>query len=574
MAPKSKPKGKSAARSAGSAADRALDKVQYTVDYDNVLADPPALRGHLDPLYRHPVEAETIRGRQVQKLQEAATKGGERLKAVGEHLAFVARQADPNRPGADYTNLSPYMEALEQLPIHQRQVILEAAGNPDVFMPALNKEMPELAIGQGESNWADDLFSGSPEQAPPDAQEQPVFAQSLGDVQDPDTKPGVVYEDGPYESRDQHPPEYRYSTYAGSQAARDQFRLEGRAARASGGLEQNPLIYDQMAEIKKIEKAGFSPTLPPVVGQRGGLPKLTIENDPSRGAYVAGRPDIMTVGTGAIGGDTPRWSDRKPLPIDIEVERRMTPARDKTVAKIESLIERAAMGDDTAIVDLDTLYPRWRAVLPEVDADGNVAYTGRPPSGQLLGGLIANAASIGDPTFPQRAAAMLDRSIQAQASLPPSNPKAMQYAQMRLTPSQDGIRFLSERARGGGPFPLFSDTNVPAYQAAPEAPGDASWADDLTGGATDPATGQIDPGEAWADQLFAEEAASQAGSMPPPAGDNWADQLDTAPPQDAPQGGNWADDLFTEEGPGNQDLSAFDTMNRRRAYNPLAALLA
>jgi hypothetical protein len=562
----------------------------YDVDYESLDNPPAALMRHIDPLYRHPVESETIRGRQVQKLQEAVQSGGDKLKSVGDHFAFVAAQADPNKPGADFTNLAPYMEALEQLPLHQRKIILEAAGNPAVFAPVLDKEMPALTIGQGDTSWADDLFGGeaSPATAEP---EQPVFASSLGDVQDPDTQPGVVYSDV-YEDRGQHPPEYRYSTYAGSDVARDNFRLEGRAARASGGLENHPLIYDQMQELARIKKAGFEPTLPP---PGVSVPLSQIENDPVRGAHIGGHPQIMTVGTGVVGTRQPLWGPRKPLSVDIEVERRMRPALDKTVSKIEELADRAAYGDAEAIVDLDRLYPRWRAVLPEVDAAGNVTPATRPPSGQLLGGLIANAANIGDPTFPERVAGLLDRSIQAQASLPPSTDMARKYAAMQLTPSRDGIKYLSGIAQSGQPpFPFFADTNVPAYRAAPEA---ADWADDLFG-ASDPATGQIDAGEAWADQLFAEEAASAAGEVPPsPAGDaGWADQLDAPAPQAPSDGGmgwadesfgtdfaapepqspsdtNWADDFSMYGGPATQGFAALDTMNRRRA-NPLAALLA
>lgn len=568
----------------------------YSVDYESLDNPPKALRGHIDPLYRHPVEAETIRGRQVQKLQEAVQKGGEKLQSVADHLAFVAAQADPNKPGADFTNLDPYMEALEQLPLHQRKAILDAAGNPAVFAPVLDKEMPALTIGQGDTSWADDLFAGDAATAP-ETPEQPVFASSIGDAQDPDTQPGVVFNDV-YEDRSQHPPEFKYSTYAGNDAARS-FRLEGRAARGSGGPDKHPLIYDQMQEIARIKKAGFEPTLPPVVGGRGGTPRLTVEIDKKkRQASVAGRPDIMTVGTGVVPGSLgPVWSARKPHSIDIEVERRMRPALDKTVSKIEELADRAANGDAEAIVDLDRLYPRWRAVLPEVDADGNVTPSTRPPSGQLLGGLIANAGNVGDPTFPQRVASLLDRSIQAQASLPPSTDKARHYAAMQLTPGSDGIKYLSGLAKSGQyPFPLFADTNVPAFRAAPEA---ADWADDLVG-PSDPVSGQIDAGEAWADQLFAEEAAKAAPDAQPAMGDdaNWADQLDMPAAQPLPQQDsgmgwadeslgtdfvapeppssdtNWADDFSMYGDPAIQGFAALDTMNRRRAQNPLAALLA
>lgn len=694
----------------------------YSVDYESLDNPPKALRGHIDPLYRHPVEAETIRGRQVQKLQEAVQKGGERLQSVADHLAFVAAQADPSKPGADFTNLAPYMEALEQLPVHQRKIILDAAGNPAVFASVLDKEMPALTIGQGDTSWADDLFAG--EAAPAqDAPEQPVFASSIGDVQDPDTQPGVVYSDV-FEDRSQHPQEFRYSTYAGSKTARDKFRLEGRAARASGGLDEHPLIYDQMQEIKRIEKAGKIPVLPPVGKPvkhdllRGASPqsysalvreiervrdipvdpqRFDAENDyvapPSRplnfidvlpddvsgrmtgrrhqlrltgpeelagtagppepvdrmagvdsrtpfeeriptvfrtqaekdgalatlqsrlseierriaaipddleqrrAAYVPQETEVLTVGTGAVGERTPLWSEKKPFSLDIEVERRMRPALDKTVAKIEDLADRAAYGDANAIVDLDRLYPRWRAVLPEVDADGNVTPSTRPPSGQLLGGLIANAANIGDPGFSRRVADILDRSIRAQASLPPSTDMARQYAAMQLTPGRDGIKYLSGLAKSGQyPFPFFADTNVPAFRAAPEA---ADWADDLVG-PSDPVSGQIDAGEAWADQLFAEEAAKAAPDAQPAMGDdaNWADQLDMPAAQPLPQQDsgmgwadeslgtdfvapeppssdtNWADDFSMYGDPAIQGFAALDTMNRRRAQNPLAALLA
>lgn len=567
----------------------------YSVDYESLDNPPKALLGHIDPLYRHPVEAETIRGRQVQKLQEAVQKGGEKLQSVADHLRFVAAQADPSKPGADFTNLAPYMEALEQLPLHQRQAILDAAGNPAVFASVLDKEMPALTLGQGDTSWADDLFGG--EAAPAqDAPEQPVFASSIGDVQDPDTKPGVVYSDV-YEDRSQHPQEFKYSTWAGNETARDKFRLEGRAARASGGLENHPLIYDQMQEIARIEKAGLQPRLPP---PDVSVPFSQLETTPGRGTHIAGAPDIMTVGTGVIGTRQPLWSARKPFSVDIEAERRMRPALDKTVSKIEDLADRAAYGDAEAIIDLDRLYPRWRAVLSEVDADGNVTPSARPPSGQLLAGLIANAANVGDPAFPQRVASLLDRSIQAQASLPPSTDMASKYAAMQLTPGREGIRYLSGLAKSGQyPFPFFADTNVPAFRAAPGASEATDWADDLVG-ASDPASGQIDAGEAWADQLFAEEAAKGAADAQPAMdGDTgWADQLDTpaaqpTPQQDSDMGWadeslgtdfvapeppssdtNWADDFSMYGGPATQDFAALDTMNRRRAQNPLAALLA
>lgn len=604
----------------------------YSVDYESLDNPPP---GAMNPLSRHPIEAETIRGRQVAKLKDALKKGGAPLQSIADHLAFVAAQADPSKPGTDYVNLAPYMEALEQLPVHQRKIILDAAGNPAVFAPVLDKGMPDSPPAGGDTSWADDLMDDgdddwatalAPSPAPVEAQPAPT----LGDVQAPPDPSAAI--DGQYSSANDMPMALRYSTWAGSDTRRA-MRMEKRAeADRVSNLNTSPLVYDQMAEYNAAVKAGKVPVLPPVrnpvsrnmlsganlqsframldeIERVQGMPvdpqRFDAENDfvppPSQPlnfidvlpdnvsgrmtgrrhqlrltgpdelagtaapsepvdrmagvdsrtpfeerfpavfrtqqekdgalALLQGRlaeierrieaiPDdlaarraalppietqVLKVGTGAVGDKMPVWSERKGWDIDKEVDRRMRAASGKTLLTLDEAAQ-AFESDPSVTWDLDTYYPRWRARLSEVDANRNVTPASRPPSGMLLAGLIADAAGITDPDWPASVAPVLETSIKAQASLPPSTDDARKYADMVLSPAAGGpgIEYLAEVARTGNqPFPFFTDLNVPMWTPSGSAADDLSWADDLSDSA--PATAAVAPdtgGDSWADDLF------------------------------------------------------------------------
>jgi hypothetical protein len=154
-------------------------------------------------------------------------------------------------------------------------------------------------------------------------------------------------------------------------------------------------------------------------------------------------PDtVVTTGTSQRPGA--RWSGKKPLEIEREVQRRNLGAYEKVIVPLYqktapvrkeyqfegvSEAEAEASGlfsapiDNEATVDLDQMFPWWRTPWALVDAEGNYSYPNMMPSGQHVTAMIRSLFSIEDPDFMERITPLIERSIAA-APDQPSTPEA------------------------------------------------------------------------------------------------------------------------------------------------------
>ncbi len=84
--------------------------------------------------------------------------------------------------------------------------------------------------------------------------------------------------------------------------------------------------------------------------------------------------------------------------------------------------------DPNATVDLDRLFPWWRARVPEMDARGRYRYPARLPSAEWLTGMIKGVFVVSDQDFMQRMAPLIQRSIEAAPPVPAKGSPAAAYA--------------------------------------------------------------------------------------------------------------------------------------------------
>jgi hypothetical protein len=198
-------------------------------------------------------------------------------------------------------------------------------------------------------------------------------------------------------------------------------------------------------------------------------------------------PDtVVTTGTSQRPGA--RWSGKKPLEIEREVQRRNLGAYEKVIVPLYqktapvrkeyqfegvSEAEAEASGlfsapiDNEATVDLDQMFPWWRAPFALVDAEGNYSYPNLMPSGQHITAMIRSLFSIEDPDFMERITPLIERSIAA-APDQPTTPDAAAY--------WNGEPFLAspsmEKAARAGvgsqdyPYPVYGERAVQRPPAA------------------------------------------------------------------------------------------------------------
>lgn len=372
-----------------------------------------------------------------------------------DEMAELVRRAEIESKDDGGAVVANVASALMRLNPEDRMTVLRRAGRPALFEPLLEAELPEPDAGgldraaQTESDrksLAQARVSG--EQAETFSVDQLPLAQ----------RPSSFFVE-PDRTSKRGNPVRSSETYKGHKPKEGNAPLDVQARRGarggSGGLtdediedfgmtEAAPstrgtakkrLADDQITQAKAIQKRGMTPTLPRVVRSKKKDASFT----------EADGPAVLTKGTSQRKGG--KWSGRSTaLEIEDEVARRNRSQIEKVVSLLyektqpvrldnERVIatgEAAADAglspvalDGTETIDLDEVFPWWRARFAQLDSRGRYQYPARMPTAEFITGMIQGLYGVADRDFLRRVTPLIQRSIDAAPDTPALRQKAM-----------------------------------------------------------------------------------------------------------------------------------------------------
>jgi hypothetical protein len=106
----------------------------------------------------------------------------------------------------------------------------------------------------------------------------------------------------------------------------------------------------------------------------------------------------------------PLYANTAPLKVN--------PAREVSVTEADEVGLSRSTIDPNAKIDLDQMFPWWRARFAVLDAKGRYRYPARLPSAEWIAGMIQGMYGVDDPDFVQRMAPLIQRSIDAAPDMP------------------------------------------------------------------------------------------------------------------------------------------------------------
>jgi hypothetical protein len=400
------------------------------------------------------------------------------IKPLDEMAELVRTVADTAAREPD-TVTANVAAALLALPIEDRTTVLRRAGRPALFEPLLEGDLPEPLRGGLAGDDGMDALKKSIQTEDMEATQ----AASRGEMP-AWMKPSSWFVSGDRVSKRSGNVVQSSDTYKDHLPRDSATPLDVAARRGdrggSGGLTKediaefgmteaqdstqkqaaNRLAGDQIAQVKAIEDPNNfgedSATLPRAVGKRS-----------------AGRETDLTVG--ASQGRDAKWSGKEPDEIEdvvaqrnrgptakvIEAVYRATaPTETQAAGRGKNAVMRSVAPADTTI-DMDALFPWWRARFATMDAKGRYYYPTRLPSSEWVTGVIQGLFKINDSEFFARAQPLIQRSIDNAADVP-IGARAEGYSKkvFLLSPQME----QAMRAGVGSPdypYPVYGDTRVP-----------------------------------------------------------------------------------------------------------------
>ena len=410
---------------------------------------------------------------------------------------YAAEIAD-NNP----TIIAPMVDALMNLDLQTRQMVLDKAGDPEIFRNLRNAEL-DTSTSDGVSRdsgvqQAKEVADAEAKELPADDRRRlPVMYRLSSIFGKPDSKneKGQIVSGTKGYKKDELKPDPTLDTPVEdlSQSARM--------------LLLRRLANDQLQQVNAIE-----------VDPKTKKPTGRIATLPSTDPEVPTTRDQLKVGTDRAPEDPGMAVQNRNRDVQDRILEHMyaaTQPRQRTdrqgnvlrgltdavgdsssAERLDSVLNVEQATDTT--IPLDRYFPWWRSRFAELDADGNLAYPPRMPSAEFITGVIMSqykipASQMGE--FMSRMVPLVQRSIDAAPDRPPEsyvkNPdgtfkidentgkriptprSAFYYSSQVQLPSES---FLNVMSQGVGtpdyPHPIYGDRqiNVPEVQAPERHP--------------------------------------------------------------------------------------------------------
>lgn len=392
------------------------------------------------------------------------------------------------------TVIAPMVDALMNLDVQTRQLVLDKAGDPEIFRNLRNAEL-DTSSGDGVSResgvaQAKKAVEADAKELPADDRRRlPVMYRLSSVFGKPDTKnaKGEIVSGSKGYKKDEYKPDPTVDTPVEnlSQSARM--------------LLLRRLANDQMQQVHSIE-----------VDPKTKKPSGRIATLPSTDPDIPTGGDNLTIGT-----------DRAYVDPGMDVQNRNRTQQDKILEHMYAATQPRqrmdkgggvlrglsdAVGDSRSaekldsvqsveqptdtVIPLDRYFPWWRSRFAELDADGNLAYPPRMPSAEFITGVIMAQAKIpasqmGE--FMNRMVPLIQRSIDQASDTPapdlildkktgkkiPRPRSAFYYSSQVQLPSES---FLDVMQQGVGspdyPHQIYGDRqiDIPEVQAPERHP--------------------------------------------------------------------------------------------------------
>jgi hypothetical protein len=347
-------------------------------------------------------KASLLKGKKPKDPEVAEYTAQKELDEMADLVGRFATEAGPDGSGAVTADMAAALGSLDK---PQLAMILRRAGNPPLFQPLLGGDLAEVPMLR-EGDKAVGAMKVRREQGKIDKKASvkslPLMARPSSHFQ----KPGNAQAYKDFKPKDHDPMEFD--------------ALDPGVEESTKAELLNRMAGDQIAQAKKREEGG-------------------------------GR---LTVGVGRSGNDvwnrTPGRRDSG-KPIDRVVEQR----NKGLFRKVQEVIERAGY-DAQGIAkegafNIDAIFPRWRARVGEVGADGKMAYPAQIPTAEYVTKMIIGLHGFTEPGLYERWLPVVRRSIDA-ASAAPSTKEAIKFSKTVFVPSPKW-RAVMEQGVGTKKYP-------------------------------------------------------------------------------------------------------------------------
>jgi len=473
------------------------------------------ISNHADVLRERFRRAQVEAGKLMDKVSKSK-KSGEKLDINNEafakpfndlidHVRTVASNAGKD-DGGDPTVLADVASALVSLDPQTRSMVLRRAGNPEVFEPLRDGELPPTPEGG-----IGDEMKRVQVAAQVDKDEKAIKRQnsvvSLPAIKRPSShlaRPDSIKTKGK-DKGGINPSSEQYKSYlqrdhsplnVGENSADTTKRealwtLAGDQLRERRGIQNKMLLREGM-DADQIEKlppkdraAKFPPDemtdaiLPPAVGKMVDSERtLKTGTDPNywrpgdRKKTIPGQSGV-TVDEVVAGRNRGTFDKLLEMMYSQTMPKPATdPATGEAIINRKfSAVEQPSMAEphDTTI-DLDRYFPWWRGRYGELDDKSELAYPARMPTAEFVTGMIEGMLGAKDPEFFDRMLPLIQRSIDAAPDVPDSKYRpeggkgrtAHQYSQIVFLPSD---QFETAMKSGVGsadyPYAIYGDREVP-----------------------------------------------------------------------------------------------------------------